>query len=169
MTAAMSEGRYPCDEPLSHLGVRQIRALGDLGSVGQVLVGPESRTRQTAELLGCRPDVERNLCDLDYGSWRGASLDGIDPDDLRRWINDPISAPHGGESIAALLARVAGWLDTVSLTPHRTVAVTHPAVVRAAIIIALNAPPESFWRIDAHPASRTVLHHRMHCWTLRLA
>ena len=45
-------------------------------------------------------------------------------------------------------------------------AVTHPAVIRAVILIALDAPPKSFWRIDIAPASRTVLHFRGR-WTLR--
>jgi hypothetical protein len=34
-------------------------------------------------------------------------------------------------------------------------------------VIALDAPPKSFWRIDIAPASRTVLHFRGHAWTLR--
>ena len=32
MTNAMSAGRFPTDEPLNALGIRQVRALGDLGS-----------------------------------------------------------------------------------------------------------------------------------------
>jgi broad specificity phosphatase PhoE len=47
------------------------------------------------------------------------------------------------------------------------VAVTHPAIIRAAILIALDAPPKSFWRIDIAPASRTQMHFRGHAWTLR--
>ena len=46
-------------------------------------------------------------------------------------------------------------------------AVTHPAVIRAAILVALDAPPKSFWRIDIAPVSRTVLHFRGQAWTLR--
>jgi broad specificity phosphatase PhoE len=49
----------------------------------------------------------------------------------------------------------------------RTVAVTHPAVIRAAILTALDAPPKSFWRIDVAPVSRTVMHFRGHVWTVR--
>jgi broad specificity phosphatase PhoE len=47
------------------------------------------------------------------------------------------------------------------------VAVTHPAVIRAAILTALDAPPKSFWRIDIGPVSRTVMHHRGQAWTVR--
>jgi broad specificity phosphatase PhoE len=48
------------------------------------------------------------------------------------------------------------------------VAVTPPAVIRAAILGALDMPPKSFWRIDIAPVSRTALHFRKGNWTLRL-
>jgi broad specificity phosphatase PhoE len=88
------------------------------------------------------------------------------------WLTDPTRAPHGGESVVELIARVGRWMD--SLTTGRTertrvVAVTHPAVIRAAILVALDAPPKSFWRIDIAPVSRTVMHFRGHAWTLRSA
>jgi hypothetical protein len=40
-------------------------------------------------------------------------------------------------------------------------------VIRAAILVTLDSPPKSFWRIDVGPASRTVMHLRGHAWTLR--
>jgi broad specificity phosphatase PhoE len=78
-----------------------------------------------------------------------------------------VLAPHGGESIVELIDRVATWL-TQHGDAGKTVAVTHPAVIRAAILAALDAPPKSFWRIDIAPVSQTVLHHRDGAWTVRL-
>lgn len=167
MTEAMAAGRFPADEPLNELGARQVGRNAVSGGVDRVLTGPEARTRQTAQLCGWQSTVDPLLADLDCGRWRGESLGGIEPSALRQWLSDTASAPHGGESIAALLDRVTGWLDTVRDDTGRTVAVTHPAVVRAAILIALGAPAESFWRIDIPPASRTTLHHR-DSWTLRM-
>ena len=92
---------------------------------------------------------------------------GVLAADLAVWLTDPTSAPHGGESVVDLIDRVAGWLESLTAGPSRTVAVTHPAVVRAAILLALDAPPKSFWRIDIAPASRTEMHYRGHAWTLR--
>lgn len=166
MTDAMSAGRFPADEPLNALGTRQVRALDDQGSPDLVVTGPEMRTRQTAELRGWQPDIDPALADLDCGNWRGRSLTDIDPDALRQWMTEPASAPHGGESITALIDRTADWLHTISTTSGRLIAVTHPAVIRAAILTVLIAPPESFWRIDIAPASRTELRHRME-WTFR--
>jgi broad specificity phosphatase PhoE len=84
------------------------------------------------------------------------------------WVSDPARAPHGGESIVDLIERVAGWLESLTHSTSPTVAVTHPAVIRAAVLGALEMSPKSFWRIDVAPVSRTVLHFRKGRWTLRL-
>ena len=168
MTDAMSAGRFPTDEPLNALGTRQVRTINGLDSADRIISGPERRTRHTAELCGWQPDIDPALADLDCGNWRGHHLTEIDPATLHQWMSDPTSAPHGGESITALIDRTANWLHTITTATGRLVAVTHPAVIRAAILTVLKAPPESFWRIDIPPASRTALHHRTD-WTYRPA
>lgn len=167
LTEAMSARRFPTDEPLSDVGLRQVDAIGDL-VVDRVLVGPELRTRQTAERLGCQVRTDECLADLDCGRWKGRTLSSVDPGELSQWMTDPTSAPHGGQSITDLIERTSTWLHAISDQPGRTVAVTHPAVIRAAILTALHAPPEAFWRIDILPASRTTLHYRSRSWTLRV-
>ena len=89
------------------------------------------------------------------------------PADLAVWLTEPTQAPHGGESVVDLIIRVRGWLDSLAGRRGRLVAVTHPSVIRAAILVVLDSPPKSFWRIDVGPASRTVMHFRGHAWTLR--
>jgi broad specificity phosphatase PhoE len=167
MTDAMSAGRFPADEPVNALGLRQAGAVTDLGAADVALCGPERRTRQTAEALGLDATPDPLLADLDVGGWRGVALDEIDPGELAAWVTDTDTAPHGAESVAALLARVGRFMRSATVTPRRIVAVTHPAVIRAAILTALDAPPKSFWRIDIAPLSRTTLHHRGPGWTLR--
>lgn len=167
MTDAMAAGRFPTDEPLNALGRRQAGTALDLGRVDVALSGPEQRAVRTAELLGLRARTEPALADLDHGRWRGAVLGGLDPAELAVWLTDPVRAPHGGEAIVDVIGRVRAWLDSLTGRPARVVAVTHPAVVRAAVLNALDAPPKSFWRIDVAPVSRTVMHFRGHAWTLR--
>ena len=167
MTDAMAAGRFPTDEPLSPIGHRQADASVELGVTDAAFCGPEKRTRQTAELLGLRATVEPLLADLDHGRWRGDVLAGVLPAELAVWLTDPTQAPHGGETVVDLINRVRRWMDTLPDQRGRLVAVTHPAVIRAAILVALDAPPKSFWRIDIAPVSRTVLHFRGHAWTLR--
>ena len=167
MTDAVSAGRFPVDEPLNAVGRRQVDALGELGAVDAALCGPEQRTRQTADLLGLCTRTDSRLADLDCGAWRGDALDGVPHAELAGWLTEPAKAPHGGESVVDLIGRVRGWLGCMATQRGRLVAVTHPAVIRAAILVTLDAPPKSFWRIDIGPASRTVLHFRGQAWTLR--
>lgn len=170
LTDAMADGRFPADEPLNGLGLRQAKKAGrlEVDADTRQLTGPERRARQTAQLLGLHATVEPRLADLDCGGWCGQTLRAVGPVDLETWLTDPAGAPHGGESIVALMDRVAGWLDALTGDASPAVAVTHPAVIRAAILRGLDAPPKSFWRIDIAPASRTVLHFRSGRWTLRL-
>ncbi len=167
MTDAMAAGRFPTDEPLNAVGHRQVDASIDLGVTERAYCGPEKRARQTAELLGLHASIDNRLADLDCGRWRGDVVGGVRPDDLAIWLTDPTRAPHGGESVVELIERVRGWMDSLTTRRTRLVAVTHPSVIRAAILVALNAPPKSFWRIDIAPVSRTVMHFRGHAWTLR--
>jgi broad specificity phosphatase PhoE len=170
MTDAMGAGRFPADEPLNDSGRRHVEAVAALEITGDTrqLTGPERRARQTAQLLGLQAATEPRLADLDCGRWRGEVLANIGPADLQAWLTEPTQAPHGGESIADLMQRVCGWLDSLTADTLCTVAVTHPAVIRAAILLALDAPPKSFWRIDIAPLSRTLMHFRGGRWTLRL-
>jgi broad specificity phosphatase PhoE len=167
MTDAMSAGRFPSDEPLNDLGRRQVDAIVDLGRVDTALCGPEKRAVETAELCGLAAETDSRLSDLSCGSWRGLALAEVPSDELASWLTDPVAVPHGGESVVDVVTRVRNWLASVVDVGGRVVAVTHPAVVRAVVLIALDAPPKSFWRIDVAPASRTVLHHRGGAWTLR--
>lgn len=169
MTDAMAAGRFPADEPLNGIGRRQAEAVADeITSGASYFAGPERRTRQTAELLGLDPVIDPRLADLDCGRWRGHALAAVKPGELEAWLTDPTKAAHGGETITGLVDRVAGWLKSLTDNALPAVAVTHPAVVRAAILAALDAAPDSFWRIDVAPAGRVVMHLRAGRWTLRL-
>jgi broad specificity phosphatase PhoE len=170
MTDAMAAGRFPADEPLNGVGHRQVKKAGRVDITGDTrqLAGPEQRAQQTAQLLGLHAATEPRLADLDCGRWCGQTPRAVGPADLEMWLTDPARAPHGGESIVDLIQRVAGWLQSLTHSASPTVAVTHPAVIRAVILQALDSPPKSFWRIDVAPVSRTVLHFRNGRWTLRL-
>jgi broad specificity phosphatase PhoE len=168
MTDAMVAGRFPADEPLNATGRRQAAVRLEIKSGARRLTGPEQRARQTAELLGLQAITEPRLADLDCRRWRGSELQSVPGADLNVWLTDPVQAPHGGESIVNMIDRVAAWLASLTDDTSPAVAVTHPAVIRAAILVALDAAPKSFWRIDIHPVSRTVMHCRGGVWTLRL-
>jgi broad specificity phosphatase PhoE len=126
------------------------------------------RTRQTAELFGSTVDVVTALRDCDFGRWRGERIKSVqtsEPELLERWIADPHSAPHGGESMAQVCERTAAWLSTLQATPGHCIAVTHPIVIRAALTHVLQSP--AFNLIDVEPLSATELWFNG-CWRLRL-
>lgn len=116
--------------------------------------------------LGEAAGVDPGVADWDFGRWRGRSLDDVtaqEPDAVLAWRADPAGAPHGGESLVALLARVRGWLDALDGEGVRVV-VTHPSVIRAAVVCGLEVPEEAFWTIDVTPTSVTELRRRGTRW-----
>ena len=106
------------------------------------------------------------------GRWQGRTLDEVAAADgagLAQWMSDPEAAPHGGESVAQLCARTAAWMDGLPDDAGRVLAVVEQAVARAALLHALGAPRQSFWRIDVPPLSAVQLTGRSGRWNLRIA
>lgn len=175
-TRAVRAASFPLDEPLDPRGLANAQAAAATPSrVDRCWSGPEQRTRQTAAALGLDTVVHSDLADWDCGRWAGASvldLQEREADAVAAWRAVPDAAPHGGESLNGLLARVGCWLD--QMTPDasvarstRVVAVTHPAVARAAIVHALCGTAASFWRLDIGPLSRVELVGQPGRWGLR--
>lgn len=160
-TAATHGGFFPADEPI-------LAAPEPLSERVEVAVcGPDRACRETATALGLSAVVEPRLADCDYGSWRGSALESLPPDSVLRWLSDPAAAPHGGESIVDLIARVGGWLDSVLGSGSRIVAVVSPAVVRAGVVYGVLGAPESLWRLDVRPLGRAELVGNAGRWNLR--
>jgi len=152
MTAALRAGRCAVDEPLEDAArVAAEHATGGVPRPARTLCDLTLRTTQTAHALGLDPTPEPALADLDLGAWTGQALTDLPAGELAAWICHPARAPHGGESTLDLIDRARSWLHATAELPGRTIAITHPAVIRAALIVALNASPDSFWRIDVPP------------------
>jgi broad specificity phosphatase PhoE len=169
-TVAVRRAAFPLDEPLVEGEVEKIAGIGwSIPRVQYILSGPEQRTKQTAEGLGLKATVAMELVDVNYGVWRGKGIEEIqesDPQGLTAWLTDLEAIPHGGDSFAQLIERIGHWMESRTKAGH-TLAVTHPAVIRAAILFALQVPAQSFWRIDVAPLSRTDLRYDQGRWTIR--
>lgn len=153
LTASQRDGAFPpADEPAEPVSFRV-----PTGAT-RVVRGPEARCD-----LVPGAEVVPELRDLDMGSWAGRRLADVDPVELARWAGDPEAAPHGGESVNELLARVRGWLGR--LDPGAVLALTHPAVVRAAVSVATGADHR---RVDVPPLGRASLTGTGGRWNLRL-
>jgi broad specificity phosphatase PhoE len=168
-TRALRRACFAPEDPLDAHGREQAAALrAELRRDARFLVAPSLAAFQTASLAGCAPlIVEQALADCDYGRWSGRALDDVrrdEPDGVEIWLSDPDAVPHGGESLRALVARIGGWLDDEAAREGTVVAVAAGAVVRAAVVCALDAPADALWRIDVAPASVTELHAHDRRW-----
>jgi broad specificity phosphatase PhoE len=164
-TAATSRSAFADDEGLEPRGATGAGA-ARIGRVTRALCSPAPAAVETAAALGLAATSDPGLADWHLGVWRGRTLDEIPPAAVAAWLGDPDAAPHGGETLTTLVARVAEWLVGRNGEGH-TVAVTHAAVVRAAVIATLGAPAAGFWRIDVAPLTATVLRGGPSRWTVR--
>jgi broad specificity phosphatase PhoE len=170
---AASDGiRFEAGESLSPAGLRSAQAAaGELPRTERNFASPSQRCRETAEALGLRPlTTARQAAGCDMGRWQGRTLDEVaeaDPDDVARWLADAESAPHGGESVRELCARIDAWLAELVALPGRVTAVVEPDVVRAAVVCALGAPAQSLWRVDVEPLTATEFSGRSARWNVR--
>jgi len=172
-TDAVRGFSFPADEPIDERGRKRAMALAvELPRTAQNWFSPELRTQQTAEALGLDAVSLPVLRDCDYGAWTGHNFDDVlarEADAVSNWLRDPAATPPGGESMLSLMQRVAGWLDGENSRSGLSIVVTHATIIRAAIVHAIKAGPESFWRIDVAPLSVTRLSGKDGRWNLTCA
>jgi len=170
-TAATRAAAFPADEPVEPRSLAQASAPARrIGPADRAWMSPALAARQTAAALGLDAVAHAALRDCDFGRWSGRSLADVqaeDPRDIAAWRADPAAVPHGGESLAAMLDRIAAWLDDCVTGSGRLVAVTHASVIRAAVVRVLDAPVHAFWRIDVAPLSMLDLGSDGTRWNLR--
>ncbi len=170
-TSAVRASAFPLDEGLDDKGRKDATAMAaEFRNTSTVLASPAKRTLETAAALGFDAKIDTALRDLDLGRWAGHTLNSVaasEADALASWLSDPTTAPHGGETIDGLFARISIWLQAISARDERIVTVTHPAVIRAAILAAIHASPSSFWNIDVAPLSVVELTSNGKRWALK--
>jgi broad specificity phosphatase PhoE len=171
-TSATRAAAFPLDEPLEDGVLEQARMLRPvLRRWDRAVTSPALGARQTADALSPDACVHPALRDCDYGRWRGRKLADIQADhpaEVAAWLSDPDAAPHGGESLLSLMRRVSDWMADRLHDDCHMIAVTHAAVIRAAVIGVLGAPTQSFWRIDVEPMSLVDLRSDKRRWALRV-
>jgi broad specificity phosphatase PhoE len=167
-TAYQKHARFADDEPVAMDWQGAALSLaGRYSKSPRLLCAPEARTLQTARLFGADPVVEAALRDADLGRWKGLDITQVKPDELSAWLTDSTCAPHGGESVDQLCTRVARWMKSLESQPGHVVAVTHPFVIRAALLQVMQCPVSMFYQIDVEPLSATELRFNT-VWRLRL-
>jgi broad specificity phosphatase PhoE len=172
MSRSLRQARFDDGGSIDEAGAARARAAaGSLPGALRVVTSPSVRCRETAAALGLVGEDAVELAGLDVGRWRGRTLDEVgaaEPEAVARWLADTACAPHGGESVQDVCARVGSWLETAAKTDGRTLAVVEPEVVRAAVVHALSMPAGAFWRLDVLPLTATEFSGRGGRWNLRL-
>lgn len=170
-TRAVRMSTFPLDEGLDEFGWEVAAAMApNIAGGATVLTSPARRAIETAEAFGLNAKVDHSLRDIDVGRWAGRKIKEVaelDPCALESWLSDPEAAPHGGETVEELYARIADWLKTISENRGRVVAITHPAVIRAAVLVAIRSSAASFWHIDVAHLSVVELSNNGKRWTLK--
>ncbi|MDJ0462847.1 bifunctional RNase H/acid phosphatase [Streptomyces sp. H27-C3] len=170
-TALTPEKRFSgsggTDPRLSAAGRRQAEAaaasLASRGTVQEIVSSPLRRCRETADAvaarLGLDVRVEDGLRETDFGAWEGLTFAEVrerHPADLDAWLASPKAAPTGGgESFATVARRVSAARDLMleRFAGRTVLLVTHVTPVKTLVRLALNAPPESLFRMELSPAS----------------
>lgn len=170
-TPATRKAAFPDDEALEPKAAAQAAALAHtLGHIDRAWTSPALRSRQTADALRLDATVDPALRDADFGCWTGLPFNEVatrEPEAVASWMAEPGAAPHGGESTLDLIGRVATWLDHHGRVSGHTLAVTHAAVIRAALVHALGAEASCFWRIEIGPLAVVDLRRGSPRWMLR--
>jgi broad specificity phosphatase PhoE len=166
VTSAVRLSAFPLDEGIE---ADQITGPVPLRAV-LCRAGPELRCMQTAQALGWAATADPGLADLDAGRWNGLGLGDVftsEPDSMSGWLRDVDVRPHGGESLSELIDRVGAVLDGTSWPDGRSLLVTSPLVIRAAVVHLLGTPRSFLFSVDVGPLSATVLTGHAGRWKLR--
>src|SRR5512133_44186 len=131
------------DVPLNATGRAQALALAArlrAEGIRAIATSDLCRARGTAEIVGDALGLEVALVDAalrerSYGQWEGLThreCEAQFPEEWARHLSDPRTSPPGGESTAALLARVVPAIHRVAeRLASPALLVTHGGVMRA--------------------------------------
>jgi broad specificity phosphatase PhoE len=132
-----------------------------------ILASPRERTQETAAAIASVAGIgevitEPELDEIDFGHWSGRVFDDLNTDPAwRRWneMRSLASTPNG-ETLLDVQRRVMRLITR--LIPagddggeRRYVLVSHADVIKAAVMMIIGAPIDTWDRIDIAPASIT--------------
>ena len=139
---------------LSDRGQQQVARLAErvaLLKPHALFSSPLGRALATAQAIAKTTGLEihslDDLREVCLGDWEGRAYPDIrreDPDNYRRWRDDPESPCPGGESHADVLRRMQSAFEHIEVSangqPTRAVVVTHGTAIRLAATALLRAP-----------------------------
>ena len=167
-TAANAAGRLlgRADPALDEEGERQATSLGAACArldVSRIVTSPLARCRQTADAVAtacgerAAVTVDERWIELDYGELDGLPVGDIPAATWAAWRAETDWRPPGGESLAALGARVRSASEALvdDARARDVVVVSHVSPIKAAVAWALGVDDGVAWRMYVAPASLT--------------
>ncbi|MDR2240993.1 MAG: alpha-ribazole phosphatase family protein [Zoogloeaceae bacterium] len=114
-----------------------------------VYTSPLMRCRSLAEALSPAPVTDARLVEMDFGEWELQRWDDIERAAFDAWAADILdSAPPGGESAAAMLARALDFFDELRRGGAPAAAVvSHAGLLRVLFAHWLEVPPRRWPRL----------------------
>jgi broad specificity phosphatase PhoE len=145
-TQANLEGRLQgrLDQDLDDRGRQQAIAIAayvqDRCEVDFVVSSPLRRAAQTAAAFGRPVEVDERWLELSYGEYEGTPHADVPSEVWSRWREDQHFTPAGGESLAALDARVRTACDEMlpRAATANVVVVSHVSPMKSAVAWALG-------------------------------
>ncbi len=154
-------GREQAGALVERIGSLPIRAI-----VRSPLLRCERTVEPLAAALGLEPVVDDRISEVDYGAWTGRKIGELVKEPLWAVVQQQPSAAvfPDGEGLAGVQARAVAAVrehDRRLADEHSGdvlwVACTHGDVIKAVLADALGAHLDSFQRINADPASVSVV------------
>lgn len=116
--------------PSAAANITRLTADPALCGVSHVWSSPATRCRTLADAItlatGAALAIDNRLRELDFGEWEGRAWTSVNRACLDRWAMAPLSfAPPGGESGAAIIARVRAFQAELQRDQRDCVVVSH--------------------------------------------
>jgi probable phosphoglycerate mutase len=139
----------------------------------RVVTSPMSRCREFAEALAVKLElpieVDPRIKEVGFGAWEGRrhhELRAQDEDAFLAFYRDPVHArPRGAEPLPDFVDRVHAGLNDLledGGDEEHILVVAHAGVLRAAIMLALDAPLATLYRMHVPFAGRARLRRAAH-------
>ena len=127
-----------------------------------LIASPLKRTRQTAEAIAKTTGLEiifdETWFELSFGTWDGKAIEEVrenEPEQYQAWLNSTGYAPGGGESYDEASIRIEAALERLvaEYPGKKIIVVTHNGVIKLAAKLAVGAPADAVFHMDATPCS----------------
>lgn len=109
--------------------------------VGVIWSSPAQRCKAVADAISNPVQCDDRLLELDFGEWEGVAWDAVPRAALDVWADAPADfAAPGGESVAALVLRVAAFHADLIADNRDAVVVSHGGPLRILRSLLLGLP-----------------------------